>query len=489
MRPLHVYIVVALTAAGCAESGQLFPVHRPAPLVDDPGTETETPSTTDNPHDTGSAVRQLAAECLPDPTHALRFICNVSVSPPAPVEVAFAKLDGYGPIRVHASDEPLEDHVVWLYLMEELSDYQWTARFSDPEEDLTVQGVFTTGALPIGAQVVTEVTGPSSAPMFLVNSPCSEGGYTLIMDSVGTVLWYHDFAQPSGPSIMDVVNFTEDGTVLAMLDDHVIDVDLLGQEGFHTERNVDYFANVHHDMVRENGITYILYNENVTFNGDDYVMDGIFVFDDTQTLLHDWRLIDHFQPTRPAVGAFGAEDYSHANALWVDDDGNLLFSMRHLSAIAKIKGDPFAPDFGEIMWRISGDPTEQDFGMDFTMTSSVDGPPDFRQQHNIHRLPDGRLALFDNRISALENSRVLVLTIDEVAMTLNIDEAYDLPIHCAFQGGAWHTAAGNPVGTCAPRGTAYEFAAGVYQQAAFELEVNCVSGFDNYIPRFMPLDL
>jgi len=404
--------------------------------------------------------------------------------------VAFTKSDGTGVERVHTSVTSAEEHVVWLYLMEADTDYAWTARVSDAlPEDAEVEGVFTSGPLPSGAVVRAQVSGSSSAPMFLVNSPCSEGGYALIIDPQGTVLWYHDFAQPSGPSIVDVVNFTEDGTVSAMIDDHVIEVDLLGQEVFHTERNVDYFVNVHHDMVRSNGITYILYNENVSFDGDDYIMDGLLVFDANENLLHDWHLIDHFQPTRPAVGAFGAEDYSHANAVWVDVDGNLLLSMRHLSAVAKIKGDPYAPDFGEILWRISGDPTEQDFGMDFTLTSTADGPPDFRQQHNVHRRADGRYTLFDNRMTALEHSRVLVMSIDEQAMTLNIDESYELPVHCAFQGGAWHTDVGNPVGTCAPSGTAFEFTAGVYDQASLELELDCVAGFDNYIPRFMPLDL
>jgi hypothetical protein len=450
---------------------------------------TDTGQTSDPTTDTADVPIALNAACVADPTHALRFICSVSVSPPGPVEVAFSRSDGAGPVRTHASALSESEHVVWLYFMEAETDYTWTALAPGQAEDLRVQGTVTTGSLPEGAQVNVQSTGVSSASYFLVNSPCSQGGYALIVDPAGSVLWYHDFAQPGGPSIIDVVNFTEDETVMTMLDDQVIEVDLTGQVGFHTEPDVHYDYNVHHDMVRKNGLTYILYNENIAYNGDNYVMDGVLVFDATLNLLQDWKLFDHFQPPRPANAAFGAEDYTHSNAVWIDEDDNLILSMRHLSAIAKIKGDPFAPDFGDILWRISGDATEADFGMDFALTSSVPGASDFRQQHNVHRLDDGRMALFDNRITAAENSRVLVLSIDENAMTLNIDEAYELPVHCAFQGGAWHTAAGYPVGTCAPRGTAYEFTPGEYEQAAFELEVNCDVGFDNYIPRYTPLEL
>ncbi len=493
MRTAVFALTLVLTA--CTE-GTLLPAgHRPAldpgDVIVDTDTDTDTTTwdtdTTDTDTDVPVVVT-LDADCLPDPTHALRFICNVSVDPPGAVDVEFFKVDGTGPVRVHSGEDVLADHEVWLYLMEELTDYVWRATPRlDP--DVVVQDVVTTGAVPDGAQVVSSMIGVSSAPMFLLNSPCSAGGYALIVDGEGTVLWYHNFEQPTGASIVDGVNFTEDGTVMAMMDDHVIEVDLTGRELFHTERNVDYFNNVHHDMFKKDGLTYIIYNETIPYHGDNFVMDGFYVFDGNGVMIQNWRLFDYFQPTRPALGQFGAEDYTHANAVWVDDNGDILFNMRHLSAFAKISGDPYDPAFGEILWRISGDPNETDFGMDFTLTNTAGGFSNFRQQHNVHVLPDGRLALFDNRMSALETSRLLVLSVDEVAMTLNIDEAYDTFVHCAFQGGAWHTPAGNPVATCAPRGVAYEYSPGVYDQTVFELEISCVTGFDNYIPRYSPIDI
>jgi len=489
---MRTWIPLALTLTACVEGGLFNPGHRPAT---GPGqlfgtTDTDTDVTvwpTDTDTDLPTNV-SFDADCLPDPTNALRFICNIFVDPPGPVDVEFYKVDGTGPVRTHGSDDVAAVHEVWLYLMEETSDYQWRARPRDDQATF-LQDEVVTGELPDGAQIVPTVTGVSTSPYFLLNSPCSVGGYAIIVNSQGVVLWYHDYEQPVGASIIDGVNYTEDGTIMAMMDDHVIEVDLMGQELFHTERNIDYFENAHHDMFRRNGITYILYNETILYNDDNYIMDGMYVFDENEVLLHDWKLFDHFQPTRPALGQFGAEDYSHANAVWADDNGDIFFNMRHLSAIAKIVGDPYDANFGDILWRISGDPTETDFGMDFTMTSTAGGFGDFRQQHNPHLLSDGRIALFDNRMSALEMSRVLVMSIDENAMTLNIDEAYDVPSHCAFQGGAWHTEAGNPVGTCAPRGVGHEFTAGVYDQTVYEIEIDCHTGFDNYIPRYRPLDI
>jgi len=66
-------------------------------------------------------------------------------------------------------------------------------------------------------------------------------------------------------------------------------------------------------------------------------------------------------------------------------------------------------------------------------------------------------------------------------------EAWELPYWCDFQGGAWATAAGHPVGTCASNGLGFEFAPG-QAEPVYTIEAHCGEGFiDAFVPRFVPL--
>ena len=105
----------------------------------------------------------------------------------------------------------------------------------------------------------------------------------------------------------------------------------------------------------------------------------------------------------------------------------------------------------------------------------------------MHLTPEGKLALFDNRFSYPERSRLMWLDIDEDAGTATVDQLWTLPGHCPFQGGAWTTPAGTALATCAPRRTAYELARDVPEPVA-TLEFACASAVqETFIPRVVPL--
>lgn len=74
-------------------------------------------------------------------------------------------------------------------------------------------------------------------------------------------------------------------------------------------------------------------------------------------------------------------DYCHGNAIEEDVDGNLLLSHRHLNSIHKIDRQT-----GDIIWRLGGELS------DFTFVN--DGG--FSGQHDMRRLANGELSLFDN---------------------------------------------------------------------------------------------
>jgi len=425
--------------------------------------------------DTGPVPTTLSAVCTLTKDNPLRAWCDVTVDPPQPVEVWFQRSDGNGPERVHASDEAVDAHRVGLYMMEPDTSYDIEARTLTG--DAMMQGSLVTG-LPSGGMAVLATTdGTSSATYFGMQSPCFAPS-AVVLNTDGVPVWGHTFF---GSGNVEGVSFTEDDTVIGLLNapDQVVEVDRMGREQLRLVSGVDYPDATHHDAFRRDGRTYVLFNH----ASEGLTLDGFYVFEGTQ-LLGTWYLEDHHDPD-PGGGLFGF-DYSHANAIWVDADGEIYVSFRHLSGVMKVRGID-DPAFGEVIWTLSGDPADMPLGTDFTLTGSATSEVSFQRQHNVHRTDDGQLAMFDNRANYVDASRLLHLDVDETGMQADITEAWTLPNHCAFQGGAWSTDAGNPVATCAQTGTGFEFTPGA-PDAVFTIDATCfTSPFDNYIPRMVPL--
>ena len=428
--------------------------------------------------DSGNAIA-LWADCQAAEDNALRAWCEVYTDPPAAVEVRFSPVDGLGPERIQVAEAG--EAAVGLYTMTEDREYWWEASTPD-DPDVRISGRFTTGALPEGARIAADVTGDSTAEHFLIVSPCSVSGYAVVMTPAGEVVWYQQLVPDTGlAKHLLGVSWTEDETVLGVYPQGVVEVDWMGRERFAVSQGVHFSEAVHHDAFKKDGRVYVLFQEIATFFDEDFLLDGVYVFDEPDAPIAEWRIQDVFQPPGPE-NQNGTIDYTHANSLFVDDQGDILVSFRHLSSVAKLDGD----GFGQLIWRLSGE-SNTVFGMDFALDDVQAKDAAFARQHNAHWLPDGRLAMFDNRAQVQEPSRLIVLDLDEVAMTAEIVETYPLDQHCRFQGGAWHTEAGNPVATCAPYGRAYEFAAGEPDAPDYEAQVACADGDDAYVPRFVPV--
>lgn len=425
-------------------------------------------------------LRDLSATCNPT-DNALRFVCSVRVFPDQPVEFTLMEHDGTREDRVYTSDSESFDHDFGLYFLTPTTVYDFVVRAENPSIE-PFFGTFATGDVPLGARASFAIDdGQSTAPMIGMVSPCSDGAFAVIVDPHSNeVLWYQDFAtSPLG--FIDGVTFTDEQTVIAIADGQLVEVDLMGNT---LMRLVDLPNRVHHDVYRKDGLTYALFQENVSVGGNVLLLDGFYVFDASGVLIGQWRLIDHFVPVVEEALLF-PQDYSHANAIWVNDDHDVLVSFRHLSAIAMIDGDLASPDFGTITWRLAN-PTSE-FGTDFALTSAVGPPADFERQHNVHFLPDGSLVMLDNRVGYAELSRVLELSVDPTTERAEIERQFVLPRHCDFQGAAMLTPAGNILATCAPTRDGYEFddQTGLVR---WHGNATCFPGLGSYIPRFVPLD-
>jgi len=106
--------------------------------------------------------------------------------------------------------------------------------------------------------------------------------------------------------------------------------------------------------------------------------------DAAKNVIFEWRSWDHFLITDTQTIHLNTEpvDYVHGNAIELDIDGNLLISNRHLNEITKINRQT-----GTVMWRMGGKRNQ------FTFVN--DNRP-FSHQHDIRRLRNGNITLFDN---------------------------------------------------------------------------------------------
>jgi hypothetical protein len=122
----------------------------------------------------------------------------------------------------------------------------------------------------------------------------------------------------------------------------------------------------------------------------------------TGAAMWTWKSLDDI-PITKSVQALPANqsdawDYIHGNSVDVDNDGNVIVSARHTSAVYKINRTTH-----ELMWTLgkNGDFAAQNFG-DW-----------FWNQHDFRRRSDGTMSVFDNGNGQGRRSRGIVMNVDE----------------------------------------------------------------------------
>ncbi len=125
--------------------------------------------------------------------------------------------------------------------------------------------------------------------------------------------------------------------------------------------------------------------------------------DAQHNVVFEWHAKDHFLLS-DADSFFDNRDnppeWTHSNALALDKDDNILLSSRNLNEITKINRNN-----GFIMWRFGGKHNEFKF---------VNCPVPFYGQHDIKRLTNGHITLFDNgQNSVSHGARAMEFELDE----------------------------------------------------------------------------
>ncbi len=162
--------------------------------------------------------------------------------------------------------------------------------------------------------------------------------------------------------------------------------------------------------------------------------------DELKNVIFQWRSWDHFAITDATDDIDLTQhsiDYVHGNAIEVDYDGNLLISCRNMDEITKIDRQT-----GDIIWRLGGLEAKNN------QFQFINDPITFSHQHDVRRLPNGNITLFDNgNLHAPPITRSLEYRIDEENRIAELEWKYNLepPTYARTRGSTRRLANNNTI--------------------------------------------
>ncbi|MFA6457274.1 MAG: aryl-sulfate sulfotransferase [Bacteroidota bacterium] len=292
--------------------------------------------------------------------------------------------------------------------------------------------------LPAPPITIDSVNNPSPGYIFLAtwdrNVPIHNyANYLFILDSSGKILDStrvigapFDFQiQPNGMLSYGLGDYIGNTPGNGNLRHFVLDSTLAKVDSFQMKNG--YFTDFHDFILLPNGHAMMMSYHTVTYDLSKVVPGGktdallvIDVFqeqDKDKNVVFEWRDIDYIPITDTDLKLTDPRvNPSTLNAFELDDDGNLLMSFRNHSDIMKISRET-----GEVMWKFGGLKNE----FTFVGEHKENAPYYFARQHDIHRLPNGHISLFDNgEFHSPWYSRAVEYELDEVNKVATLVSEY-----------------------------------------------------------------
>jgi hypothetical protein len=291
---------------------------------------------------------------------------------------------------------------------------------------------FVTSDLP--KITVGSSNNPAEGKLFIANFSLTSSlgpndsvtNYLMILNNDGSVVKYNkinelgvDFKiQPNGqPSYSDITSsyggYYEAGRILVM------DTSLTPIDTFQCGNGYVTFPADFRLLPNGHSLAFAMDPEPVDMTpyGGSPDADAIGVviqeLDASKNVVFQWRTWDYLPVTDSYVDITGQiVDLIHANAIDIDNNGNIVFSMRHLSSIIKIDRQT-----GDIIWTLGGKQNQ----FTFINEHESNSPNYFSFQHDVRVLPNGNLTLFDNGNQHQPNySRGVEYKLDEINKTATL---------------------------------------------------------------------
>ncbi|KIO51574.1 aryl-sulfate sulfotransferase [Flavobacterium hibernum] len=250
-------------------------------------------------------------------------------------------------------------------------------------------------------------------------------GVAYIVDYKGNLRWYHT-VEGTG---FKVTHFTKEQSIIAILGKNdeptsygseILELNLQGDTLTHIKKGQGDFKQViHHEIIKKSA------NEIVTLTVDQKIMDltsiggkkndtingdGIQILDKKGKQIWKWSVFDDLDPLKDKALLKTKKDWTHANSLNYDKDGNFLISFYNNGQIWKVDSKT-----GKVIWKL---------GKGGNMNMSKD--TDFSQAHAAHINQDGSLLFFDNGVDKKQSS-VFALKVDEKGKNVKLDFHINLP--------------------------------------------------------------
>lgn len=352
------------------------------------------------------------------------LVAQYTISPPAPASVAveFGPDQSYG-LRTSPQTSSTTGPVSILVAgMKQNTTYHMRAivTYSDGSQQFDIDHTFLTGTIPsqrVPSITVTNASGsPPTQGIDLISLTIGNANQLLALatDPAGNVIWYYDYDSslgipqpikllPNGHMLLVLSNVPPSGSTVREIDlaGNVIkefDSNTLAQKLQTAGHNLQVHSIDHDFVLLPNGHLLLLITNSKTFNdlpgypGQTVVMGNSIVdLDATGNPVWVWDAFDHLDVNRHPLWF---PDWTHANALvYSQDDGNLLFSLRHQSWILKIDYRNGA-GAGDILWKLG-------YQGDFALQNSNSASDWFFAQHDSNFASSNttgqiQLAMFDN---------------------------------------------------------------------------------------------
>lgn len=356
-----------------------------------------------------------------NPTNVLSAIVAARVSKADSMMLRFHRASDAGGLDSTTPAVPAGHGLTRIPVLGLLADEAYVIRlvaYGGGAEAISAPLEFRTGPLPADLPRYA-ATGDDPTPGF---TAFAAGLYGLVIDNTGRVVWYHKFengpwlnfmAQPNGryvarrvtPATNDIETWVE--------------IDPLGNVTRTPGCQGGLQPRFHDLLATAAGDYWILCDETRLMDLTAYggvasaSVTGSVVqhIGASGELLFHWSAFDHFEVTDVdssfRVGA--SVNWTHANALDLDADGNLLVSFRNLNEITKI-----AARSGAVLWRLGGRRNQFAFAA---------GSVAFEGQHAVRSLPSGELLLLDN-VGDAAASRVERWQLDTATRTARMTASY-----------------------------------------------------------------
>ncbi len=306
------------------------------------------------------------------------------------------------------------------------------------------------------AITVTTFNDPAPGELFLApfigaGAAVSNANYLIVLDNAGSPLAYKRIglgittfpymfkAEPNGR--YSYIERTPTSTSVKILDTAFTVVDTYPAGTPAAASHADF-------QLLPNGHALVLYFDKKTIDMSRIVRGGhpaasvqgtlVREYDVLKNVVFEWSSFDYQAITDTYEDTLAAAiDYSHANNVALDSDGNILLSNRHLSEITKIDRST-----GAIIWRLGGKRNE----FTFLGEHQENAPLYFSYQHDVERLPNGNITFFDNgNQRSLKYSRAVEYKLDEMNKTATLvwEYRHTPDIYASAQGSVQRLANGN----------------------------------------------